>query len=327
MSDVSRRDEDASSSGLSRHDEGGLSIAYLGPRGTFTEEALRAMAVSHGADLHPLVTAEAVLDAVRSGEMDRGLVAIENSIEGGVTATLDNLASGDPLVIVDEVVIRVRFALMARPGATLSGVRRIATHSVAAAQCRAWVQTTLPDAEVVPVSSNAAGAAAVAEGTYDAALAPSIAAEVYGLEILADDVADSDEAWTRFVLISRPGAVPAPTGADKSTLFLYMREDHPGALLEILTEFSVRGVNLTRIESRPTRKALGDYYFSIDCEGHVADARVGEALAGLHRICAQVRFLGSYPRHDGRAPLVRRGVTDTDYAEAEAWLSTVRAPH
>ena len=301
-----------------------LTIAYLGPRGTFTEEALRAMSVSEGAALHPLATAEAVLDAVRSGEAARGLVAIENSIEGGVSATLDNLASGDPLVIVDEVVIRVRFALLARPGTELAGVRRIATHAVAAAQCRAWVQTMLPDAEIVPVSSNAAGARAVAEGTYDAALAPSIAAGVYGLEVLADDVADNDEAWTRFVLISRPGVVPARTGADKSTLFLYMREDHPGALLEILTEFSVRGVNLTRIESRPTRKALGDYYFSVDCEGHVADARVGEALAGLHRICAQVRFLGSYPRHDGKAPLVRPGVTDTDYAAAEAWLTEVR---
>jgi prephenate dehydratase len=299
------------------------SIAYLGPRGTFTEEALRAMSVSEGADLHPLATAEAVLDAVRSGEMDRGLVAIENSIEGGVTATLDNLASGDPLVILDEVVIAVRFALLVRPGTRIEGVRRIATHSVAAAQCRGWVLSTLPDAEVVPVSSNAAGAAGVAEGTYDGALAPSIAAGVYGLEVLADDVADSDEAWTRFVLISRPGPVPAPTGADKSTLFLYMREDHPGALLEILTEFSVRGVNLTRIESRPTRKALGDYYFSVDCEGHVADARVGEALAGLHRICAQVTFLGSYPRHDGKEPLLRDGVTDSDFAAARAWLDEV----
>ena len=302
-----------------------VSIAYLGPRGTFTEEALRAMAVSEGAELVPHATAEAVLDAVRSGESSRGLVAIENSIEGGVTATLDNLASGEPLVIVDEVVIRVRFALLARPGTTLERVRRIATHSVAAAQCRAWVQTTLPTAEVVPVSSNAAGAQSVAEGTYDAALAPAIAADVYGLAVLADNVADNDEAWTRFVLISRPGSVPAPTGADKTTLFLFMREDHPGALLEILTEFSVRGVNLTRIESRPTRKALGDYYFSIDCEGHVADARVGEALAGLHRICAQVRFLGSYPRHDGKAPLLRTGVTDADYADAVAWLAQVRA--
>jgi len=300
------------------------SIAYLGPRGTFTEEALRSMPVSEGAELRPLATAEGVLDAVRSGEVALGLVAIENSIEGGVTATLDDLAGGEPVVIVDEVVIRVRFALLVRPGTELGSVRRIATHSVAAAQCRSWVQSTLPAAEIVPVSSNAAGAQAVAEGTYDAALAPSIAATVYGLELLADDVADNDEAWTRFVLISRPGPVPAPTGADKSTLFLYMREDHPGALLEILTEFSVRGVNLTRIESRPTRKALGDYYFSVDCEGHVADARVGEALAGLHRVCAQVRFLGSYPRHDGKAPLLRPGVTDADHAEALAWLAEVR---
>ena len=299
-------------------------IGFLGPRGTFTEEALRAMSVSDGAELLPLATAEAVLDAVRSGEVDRGLVAIENSIEGGVTATLDNLASGEPLVIVDEVVIRVRFALMARPGTALGSVRRIATHAVAAAQCRTWALTTLPDAEIVPVSSNAAGAQAVAGGAYDAALAPAIAADVYGLEVLADDVADSNEAWTRFVLISRPGGVPAPTGADKSTLFLYMREDHPGALLEILTEFSVRGVNLTRIESRPTRKALGDYYFSIDCEGHVQDARVGEALRGLHRVCAHVRFLGSYPRHDAQAPWVRPGVTDADFASAERWLRGVR---
>ena len=299
-------------------------IGFLGPRGTFTEEALRAMSVSEGAELLPLATAEAVLDAVRSGEVDRGLVAIENSIEGGVTATLDNLASGEPLVIVDEVVIRVRFALMARPGTPLESVRRIATHTVAAAQCRTWARTTVPWAEIVPVSSNAAGAQAVAEGTYDAALAPAIAAGVYGLDVLAADVADSSEAWTRFVLISRPGAVPAPTGADKSTLFLYMREDHPGALLEILTEFSVRGVNLTRIESRPTRKALGDYYFSVDCEGHVQDARVGEALRGLHRVCAHVRFLGSYPRHDAQEPHVRPGVTDADFAAAEQWLREVR---
>jgi prephenate dehydratase len=198
-------------------------IAYLGPRGTFTEEALGAMPASDGAELVPLATAEAVLEAVRGGAADQGLVAIENSIEGGVNATLDNLATGEPLVIVDEVVIRVRFALLARPGTALGDVRRIATHTVAAAQCRSWVQATLPEAEIVPVSSNAAGAAAVAEGTFDAALAPSIAADVYGLEMLAADVADNDEAWTRFVLLARPGTVPAPTGADKSTLFLYMR--------------------------------------------------------------------------------------------------------
>ena len=300
------------------------SIAYLGPRGTFTEEALLSMTVSRGAELHALPSATAAIDAVRTADVDYALVAIENSIEGTVTGTLDPLAVGEPLVIVDEVVIRVRFALLVRPGTSKDAVRRVATHSVAAAQCRGWIAVNLPDADVVPEASNTAGAEAVAAGTYDAVIAPSVAAELYGLEILADDVGDNDEAWTRFVLLSRPSTVPAPTGADKTTLFLYMREDHPGALLEILTEFSVRGVNLTRIESRPTRKALGDYYFSVDCEGHVADARVGEALAGLHRICANVRFLGSYPRHDGKAPLVRPGVTDADFAEAEAWLASIR---
>ena len=302
------------------------SIAYLGPRGTFTEEALLSMAVSQGADLHALPSANAAVDAVRTGDVDYALVAIENSIEGTVTGTLDQLAVGEPLVITDEVVIRVRFALLVRPGTALDGIRRVATHSVAAAQCRGWIADNLPDADVVPEASNTAGAEAVAAGTYDAVIAPSVAAEVYGLEILADDVGDNDEAWTRFVLLSRPSAVPAPTGADKTTLFLYMREDHPGALLEILTEFSVRGVNLTRIESRPTRKALGDYFFSVDCEGHVSDARVGEALMGLHRICASVRFLGSYPRHDGKEPLLRDGVTAVDFAAARAWLDAVRGP-
>ena len=302
-----------------------LSIAYLGPRGTFADAALRAMPVSESARLEPFPTVSAALDAARAGDVDYALVPIENSVEGAVTGTLDELAGGVPLVIVDEQVLAVRFALLVRPGTPMSAIRRIATHHVAHAQCRNWLADNLPDAEVVPESSNAVAAQAVAEQTtYDAAIASSAAADAYGLEVLVDGIGDNEEAWTRFVLVGRPSAPPARTGADKTTLFLYMREDHPGALLEILTEFSVRGVNLTRIESRPTRKALGDYYFSVDCEGHVEDARVGEALAGLHRVCANVRFLGSYPRHDGKAPRVRRGVTDADYADAEAWLSSVR---
>ena len=122
------------------------------------------------------------------------------------------------------------------------------------------------------------------------------------------------------MLVSKPGDLPAPTGADKTTLSLFMHQDRPGALLAILTEFAVRGVNLTRIESRPTRKQLGDYFFSVDIEGHISDSRVAEALMGLHRICLDVRFLGSYPRHDGKAPVLREGVTDADFAEAAQWL-------
>lgn len=304
---------------------GAVSIAYLGPRGTFADAALRAMPVSEGADLRPFPTVTAALDAARADEVSYALVPIENSVEGAVTGTLDDLATGDPLVIVDEQVLAVRFALLVRPGTRLSDVRRVATHPVAHAQCRAWLAAHLPAAEFVPETSNAVAAQAVAEGTaYDAAIASSAAGAAYGLDVLVDGIGDNEEAWTRFVLVGRPSAPRARTGADKTTLFLFMREDHPGALLEILTEFSVRGVNLTRIESRPTRKALGDYYFSVDCEGHVEDARVGEALAGLHRICAEVRFLGSYPRHDGKAPLLRPGVTDDDYAEALAWLAAVR---
>ena len=144
------------------------------------------------------------------------------------------------------------------------------------------------------------------------------------METLAEDIQDNDDATTRFVLVRLPGEIPAPTGADKTTLSLYMRQDEPGALLAILTEFAVRGVNMTRIESRPTKKALGDYFFSVDVEGHVADARVSEALMGLHRICLDVRFLGSYPRHDGREPVLRPGVTDTDFAEASKWLDQLK---
>jgi prephenate dehydratase len=302
------------------------SYAYLGPRGTFAEAALRTMPLAVGADQIPYPTVTAALEAARGGDVTGALVPIENSVEGSVPATLDELGAGEPLVIVEEVALPVRFTLMARPGTQLADIRRLATHPHAQAQCRGWLARHLPDAQVIPAMSTAAAAAGLTEPDvpYDAAISQRLAADHYGLQVLAEGIGDNEEAWTRFVLAERPGAVPAPTGADKTTLVLFMREDHPGALLEILTEFSVRGVNLTRIESRPTRRALGDYYFSVDCEGHVDDSRVGEALMGLHRVCAQVRFLGSYPRHDGRQPVLRRGVTDSDFTEAQAWLARMR---
>ncbi len=142
--------------------------------------------------------------------------------------------------------------------------------------------------------------------------------------MLADNIGDTEEATTRFVVVRLPGGIPTPTGADKTTLSLYMKQDEPGALLAILTEFAVRGVNLTRIESRPTRKVLGDYFFSVDLEGHVADSRVSEALMGLHRVCLDVRYLGSYPRHDGKQPVLREGVTDNDFADAQKWLDKLK---
>ena len=262
----------------------------------------------------------------RNGEVEYAIVPIENSVEGSVSMTLDELAKGKRLVIMDEVVIPVRFALLAAPGTSLADITRIATHPHAEAQVRTWVHTNVPKAVLVPATSTSAAAAALAEGTapFDAAVSQPIAGEIYGLDTLAIDIQDNEDAFTRFIVVRLPGVIPARTGADKTTLSLFIHQDQPGALLAILNEFAVRGVNMTRIESRPTKKALGDYYFSVDIEGHVEDARVSEALEGLHRVCLDVRYLGSYPRHDGKAPVLRHGVTDADFAEAEAWLHKLK---
>ena len=297
-------------------------IGYLGPRGTFAEAALRSMELSVGADLVPCASVQAALDAARSGAVDMALVPIENSVEGSVSVTLDELANGDRLVIIDEVVLPVTFSLLAPRGTKLDAIRVIATHPHAAAQVREWISANLPDASVMPALSTAAAAAGLIDtpGLYDAAIAQEVAAEVYDLEVLATDIGDTSDAYTRFVVVAKPGALTKPSGADKTTLSLFIHQDQPGALLGILNEFAVRGVNLTRIESRPTRRQLGDYFFSVDIEGHVLDSRVAEALMGLHRVCLDVRFLGSYPRHDGKAPVLRSGVTDADFAEAQEWI-------
>jgi prephenate dehydratase len=301
-------------------------IAYLGPAGSFCGAAALELTSQRDVELLPSSSVQTALDAARSGEVDSALVPIENSVEGSVSVTLDELANGRRLVIVDEVVIPVSFSLLVRPGTRAEQITRIATHPHAQAQVRHWLDAHYPDAQVIPAMSTAAAAQALTdpEAPIDAAVAQRLAADIYGLEVLADDIQDTDDATTRFVLVRLPGAIPDATGADKTTLSLYMRQDEPGALLAILTEFAVRGVNLTRIESRPTKKALGDYFFSVDVEGHVADARVSEALMGLHRICLDVRFLGSYPRHDGRQPVLRAGVTDTDFAEAQEWLDRLK---
>ena len=302
--------------------------AYLGPEGTFTEAALRTVPAASRADLQPQPTVVAALDAVRTGAADGAVVPIENSVEGSVTVTLDELAAGEPLLITREMAMQVRFALLARPGRDPFAVRTIATHPHAAAQCRRWLEAHHPNAEVVPVASTAQAAAIVAapDSLYDAAIAAPIAAEHYRLAVLEHEIGDNPDAETRFVLVSRPGPVPPRTGSDKTSLVAFIRDDHPGALMEVLDEFALRGVNLTRIESRPTGAALGRYCFSVDCEGHLDDARVGEALMGLRRICADVRFLGSYARLDGAPPPVRDGTSDKDFDDAHAWLDRLRNP-
>jgi prephenate dehydratase len=180
---------------------------------------------------------------------------------------------------------------------------------------------------VFPAGSTAAAAALVADpgGGYDAAIASVVATDHYRVTPLVEGIGDNPEAATRFVLVSRPAPPPPRTGADRTSIVAFMREDHPGALLEILEEFAVRGINLTRIESRPTGAAMGRYCFSIDAEGHVGEARVADALMGLRRLCAAVRYLGSYPRADGVAPTSQRyGTSDEDFRDARAWLEGLR---
>jgi prephenate dehydratase len=295
--------------------------AYLGPEGTFTEAALRTLPEAATRDLIPMVSVPAALDAVRNGEAAAALVPIENSVEGGVTATLDELASGRPLMIYREVLLPIAFALLARPGTPMESIKTVTGHPVSQPQVRRWTAEHLPDAVWESAASNADGARLVQEGRYDAAFAGEFAAATYGLEPLVTGIHDADDAVTRFVLVGRPARPAAATGSDKTSVVFWLRDDHPGALLEVLQEFASRGVNMMRIESRPTGEGIGRYCFSVDCEGHVQDRRVGDVLMGLKRACEQVRYLGSYPRADGGHAVERPGTTDAEFVESADWLT------
>ncbi|GAA1786340.1 prephenate dehydratase [Luedemannella flava] len=306
-----------------------LRYTYLGPEGTFSEQALRTLPEVADAAVTAARSVPEALDAVRVGEADAALVPLENSVGGAVAVTLDELASGAPLMITREVVLPVQFVLGARAGVELEQLGTIAAHPQAAAQCRNWLRKNAPGATVVEVLSNAAAAVGAATGEYDAGICAPIGADRHGLTLLGRNIADHADAVTRFALVSRPATPAPPTGDDVTSLVVFIAQNRVGALLQVLTEFALRGVNLTRIESRPTGERLGRYLFFFDCEGHVAEARLGEALMGLHRVSADVRFLGSYPRARldnsvGRAEFAP-GTTDADYAEATGWLSRLRA--
>jgi prephenate dehydratase len=306
-----------------------VTYAFLGPEGTFTEAALLQVPDALQATRIPASNVNAALDLVRGGSVDAAMVPIENSVEGGVTATLDAIATGQELRIIREVLVPISFVLVARPGVRLQDIRRVSTHGHAWAQCRLWMDAHLPEAEYVPGSSTAAAALGLLgeEPYYDAAVcAPLVAREQPGLTALAEDIGDNPGAVTRFILVSRPGVLPERTGADKTTVVVPLPEDRPGALMEILDQFASRGVNLSRIESRPTGQYLGHYFFSIDADGHLGDARVADALAGLHRISPATRFLGSYPRADHQAAVVEPHTSDGAFAAARAWVEGLR-PH
>ncbi|MGO4590470.1 prephenate dehydratase [Paenarthrobacter sp. 2TAF44] len=299
---------------------------FLGPEGTFTETALMQVPGAADAFRIPCTNVNTALERVRNGEADAAMVPIENSVEGGVTATLDAIATGPELRIIREALVPITFVLVARPGVVLSSIKRISTHGHAWAQCRLWVDENTPNADYVPGSSTAASAMGLLEGDahYDAAIcAPLIASEQPGLNVLAENIGDNPDAVTRFILVSRPGTLPERTGADKTTVVVPLPEDHPGALMEILDQFASRGVNLSRIESRPTGQYLGHYFFSIDADGHASDSRVADALAGLHRISPATRFLGSYARADKQAAVVAPHTSDAAFASAHAWVQSI----
>jgi prephenate dehydratase len=301
------------------------SFAYLGPKGTFTEAAFLQMPNAKNAELIPAESVREALNLVRTGKVFGALVPIENSVEGSVATTLDELGHGDSLEIIDEIAIPVEFALLAKPGVAISDIKRIATHPHAHAQCIDWLHKNIPSVHVLPAMSTAAAAEELSEGAnYDAAICSVAAAKHYGLEILAQGIGDSDSAWTRFVLVSKPGHAQPATGNDKTTLSLFMHRNQPGALLNILTEFAVRGVDLSRLESRPTKQQLGDYFFSLDCVGHIDDENLGGALIELRRICADVKFLGSYPRHDNASAHGEVIDVTKSNVDPQTWLENLR---
>ena len=306
-------------------------IAYLGPEGTFTEAALRAIAAAglipsgRGTDSSrsdaitylPTDTTGAALAAVRAGEADFACVPIENSIDGSVIPTLDSLADGPALQIYAELTLDVSFSIAVRPGTAAVDVHTVAAFPVAAAQVKRWLSGHLPKAELVPANSNAAAAADVAAGRADAAVTTALAAQRYDLDPIAADIVDEPNARTRFVLVGCPGPPPKVTGADRTSVVLRL-DNTPGSLVAAMTELSMRDIDLTRIESRPTRTELGTYKFFLDFVGHIEDAAVAEALRALHRRCADVRYLGSWPTGE----VV--GTVPPQWDEAAAWLDRLR---
>jgi prephenate dehydratase len=301
-------------------------VAFLGPPGTFSEEALLTQADLASAELVPMRTMPDVLAATSAGEVDLGFVAMENAIDGTVNESIDSLVfEHDDLLIQREVVITVQLNLLAPPGTRLDEVRRVVSFPKAIAQCRGFLADTLPQAEVVAANSTAEAAREVGEGRPPgtAAVGTALAGKLYGLEVLAADIEDHPDNATRFVLVCTDG-VPAPTGHDKTSIVCFQQADHPGSLHAILGQFSARAINLTKLESRPTKKGLGDYCFIIDLEGHVDDEVVADCLRDLHAQLAGVKFLGSYPAAGEHGAAIRREA-DAAWRAADDWISAIRA--
>jgi prephenate dehydratase len=275
-----------------------MRIAFLGPAGTFSEDALRAAVGGAEIEPRPAPSVYEAIRAVAAGEAERALVPFENSIEGAVRSTLDTLAFDAPSVtIAGEHDHPIANSLIAREEVPLDRIEMVLSHPQASAQCARFIREHLPGAEVRAAPSTAEAVREVSASTEPwAALGAASAALIYGCVVLREGIEDSPENVTRFVWIAPAGTRPSGEGPWRTTLvFAELGDDHPGALVEALTEFSRRDVNLTRIESRPRRRGLGRYMFFIDLDGAEGEPAVAAAIDGLRRKAESVRILGSYP--------------------------------
>lgn len=299
--------------------------SYLGPVGTFTELALAQVPEAKGAKWHPVANVQEAIDNILSGHSARAVIPIENSIEGGVSATLDALAASEGIRIFGEYLVPVSFNLVARPGVALKDVVTVATHPVAYAQTHKWLADNLAGHSYLPATSTAAAAAGLlhADSIANAAVAASTITNHYDLKVIAKNIGEYKNAQTRFIQIGLAGKAPASTGRDKTSVIIEMPNDRPGALLEMLEQFAVRGVNLSRIESRPIGDKLGRYRFNVDAQGHIEDAAIAEALKGLHRFSPKVQYLGSYPRADKEKSIHEGNNSDVQFGDADAWFRSL----
>ncbi len=301
------------------------SIGYLGPHGTFTEQAVLSEPDLAGYEARLFPSMPAVLSAVESGELDFGFAAIENSIEGTVNATIDTLAFSSNLLIQREVVIPISMELLVAPETTLDSIETVVSFPHAIAQCRVWLAEHLPRARHTAANSTADAVelVATAQDRTVAAIGNRLAGTIYGLDVLVSGIEDTKDNQTRFVTVAREG-VPKITGNDKTSIVIFQRDDRPGSLLSILQEFSARQINLSKLESRPTKKGLGNYCFIMDLDGHISDAVVADALKNIMAKQAEVKFLGSYPTV-GTGATQARAEANAAWQSAEDWLAGLRS--
>ncbi|GAC1582680.1 MAG: prephenate dehydratase [Candidatus Dormibacteria bacterium] len=268
-------------------------IAYLGPEGSFSDEAARLHA-GDGAEFVGFQDIPAVISAVTHGLVDEAVAPLENSIEGSINITLDQLIHGqDAPRIIGELNLPVRHHLIARPGTTISEVERVISIPAAIAQCRQFLLDHLPQVQILPALSTSSAVSSLVHSDRIAAVGNERAARLYGMEIISPDIQDADDNVTRFAILGR--TPPARTGRDKTSILCYIAEDRPGSLVQILGEFAQREINLSRLESRPTRGGLGKYFFLVDLNGHEEDAGVAEALAAVRAQGVTIHVLGTYP--------------------------------